>query len=193
MLRSWLSSVYVNTSVMLRAWLSSVYVNTSVMLRAWLSSVYVNTSVMLRSWLSSVLCSHVSDVTLLTFFGFMLTRQSCYALDFLWFMLTRQWCYALGGFLRFMLTRQWCYALGFLRFMLTRQWCYALGFLLFMFTGCREAQEKKDADVWADGVLQHFSIGNFQKSWQTLSFKQFQPTARQGFCACIYIYVYFVI
>ena len=72
---------------MLRAWLSSVYVNTSVMLRAWLSSVYVNTSVMLRSWLSSV-----------------------------------------------------------------------------MFTGCREAQEKKDADVWADGVLQHFSIGNFQKS-----------------------------
>ena len=32
---------------------------------------YVNTSVMWRSWLSSLLCSHVSDVTLLTFFGFM--------------------------------------------------------------------------------------------------------------------------
>ena len=35
---------------MLRSWLSSVYVNTSVMLRSWLSSVYVHTSVMLRSW-----------------------------------------------------------------------------------------------------------------------------------------------
>ena len=32
---------------------------------------YVNTSVMWRSWLASLLCSHVSDVTLLTFFGFM--------------------------------------------------------------------------------------------------------------------------
>ena len=32
---------------------------------------YVNTSVMWRSWLASLLCSHVSDVTLLIFFGFM--------------------------------------------------------------------------------------------------------------------------
>ena len=41
------------------------------MLRDWLSWVYVTASVMWRSWLSSLLRSHVSDVTLSTFFGFM--------------------------------------------------------------------------------------------------------------------------
>ena len=72
------------------------YVNTSVMLHSWRSSLlccYVNTSVMLHSWRSSIFF-YVSDVTLLTFFVVMLTRQWCYALGFLGFMLT-QWLKAI--------------------------------------------------------------------------------------------------
>ena len=69
MLRSWLSSLDVNTLMMLRSWLSSVDaitsmmprswhntsldVNTLMMLRSWLPSLGVITSMMLRSWLSS--------------------------------------------------------------------------------------------------------------------------------------------
>ena len=80
-LRSWLSSLDVNTSMMLPSWHSSLHVesqwcyaldsslgvNASMMLRSWLSSVDVNTSMMLCSWISSL------DVN----------SQWCYSLDFL--------------------------------------------------------------------------------------------------------------